>query len=110
VALAGHGGGITAEAADIVLLADDLSRVAEAIEISRRTMRIAHQGIRFGLGLSIVAMFGAAFGFVAPVTGAILQEGIDLAVILNALRASVNPHSAGRPGVAQPETPARVPA
>jgi heavy metal translocating P-type ATPase len=110
VALAGHGGGITAEAADIVLLADDLSRVAEAIEISRRTMRIAHQGIRFGLGLSIVAMFGAAFGFVAPVTGAILQEGIDLAVILNALRASVNPHSAGRPGVAQRETLARVPA
>jgi heavy metal translocating P-type ATPase len=91
VALAGHGGGITAEAADIVLTTDDLSRVADAIEISRWTMRIATQGIRFGLGLSILAMLAASLGYVAPVAGAVLQEGIDLAVILNALRASSSP-------------------
>jgi len=88
IAMAGHGGGITAEAADLVLLADDLSRVADAIRISRRTMRIARQGIRVGLGLSSAAMLFAAAGMVTPVFGALLQEAIDLAVILNALRAS----------------------
>jgi cation transport ATPase len=84
----GHGGGITAEAADIVLLTDDISRVAEAIVISRRTMRIAHQGIRLGLGLSILGMIAASAGHLAPVAGALVQEMIDLGVILNALRAS----------------------
>ena len=88
VALASQGGGITAEAADVVILADDVSRVAEAISISRATMRIARQCIWFGLGLSAVAGAFAAWGRIAPVPGALLQEGIDLAVILNALRAS----------------------
>ena len=62
IALAAHGGGITAEAADVVILADDLGRVAEAIDISRRTMRIARQSIWAGLGLSGVAMVVAAAG------------------------------------------------
>jgi heavy metal translocating P-type ATPase len=88
IALAGHGGGITAEAADVVILVDDLSRVARAIRISRRTMRIARQSIWFGLGLSAAAAGVAAFGGIAPVQGALLQEVIDVAVILNALRAS----------------------
>ena len=88
IALASRGGGISAEAADIVLLTDELSRVAEAIEISRRTMRIANQGIRFGLGISLAAMVAAACGYIPPIAGAMLQEGVDLAVILNALRAS----------------------
>ncbi|MDF2771037.1 MAG: hypothetical protein K0S86_530 [Geminicoccaceae bacterium] len=88
VALAGHGGGITAEAADVVLLVDDLSRVTEAMRVSRRTMHIARQCIGVGLGLSAAAMVAAAFGAVTPTAGALLQEGIDLAVILNALRAS----------------------
>ena len=88
VALAGHGGGITAEAADVVILIDDLARVAEAMRVSRRTMHIARQCIVVGLGLSAVAMIAAAMGAVAPTAGALLQEGIDLAVIVNALRAS----------------------
>lgn len=88
VALAGHGGGITAEAADVVVLIDDLSRVVEAMRISQRTMHIARQCILVGLGLSAVGMVAAAFGFLAPTAGALVQEGIDLAVILNALRAS----------------------
>jgi P-type E1-E2 ATPase len=88
IALAGHGGGITAEAADVVILTDDVTRVADAMRISRRTMRIARQGIQVGLGLSAVAMLAAATGFIAPAAGALLQEGIDLAVIFNALRAS----------------------
>jgi P-type E1-E2 ATPase len=88
IALAGHGGGITAEAADIVVLADDLGRIVLAIRIARRTLRIAHQSIWVGLGLSGVAMGFAAAGLIAPITGALLQEAIDVAVILNALRAS----------------------
>jgi heavy metal translocating P-type ATPase len=88
VALAAHGGGISAEAADVVILADDLHRVTEAIRISRRTLRIARQSIRTGLGLSVVAMLAASLGYIPPITGALLQEAIDVAVILNALRAS----------------------
>ena len=88
VALAGHGGGITAEAADVVVLIDDLSRVPEAMRVSRHTMHIARQCIGVGLGLSAMAMMAAAMGMVTPTNGALLQEAIDLAVILNALRAS----------------------
>ncbi|MBK7349227.1 MAG: heavy metal translocating P-type ATPase [Gemmatimonadetes bacterium] len=90
VALASHGGGISAEAADAVVLADDAGRVAEAIAISRRTMRIARQSVWAGLGLSALAMTAAAFGAIPPVAGALLQEAIDVAVILNALRASAD--------------------
>jgi len=88
IALAGHGGGITAEAADVVLLGDDLSHVVAVIRIGRRTLRIARQSIRVGLGLSAAAMLVAAAGYLPPVAGALLQEAIDVAVILNALRAS----------------------
>jgi heavy metal translocating P-type ATPase len=88
IALASHGGGITAEAADVVILVDDLSRVGEGIRIGQRTMRIARQSIWFGLGLSAAAAAVAALGGIAPVQGALLQEIIDVAVILNALRAS----------------------
>jgi heavy metal translocating P-type ATPase len=88
VALAGHGGGVTSEAADVVILVDDLSRVGEAVAISRRTMRLARQSIVTGLALSGIAMLFAAYGLIPPTQGALLQEGIDVAVILNALRAS----------------------
>lgn len=88
IALAGHGGGVTSEAADVVILVDDLSKVGEALAISRRTMRVARQSIIAGLFLSGIAMVFAAFGYIPPTAGALLQEGIDVAVILNALRAS----------------------
>jgi heavy metal translocating P-type ATPase len=88
VALAAHGGGISAEAADVVVLADELQAIADAVAISRRTLRIARQSISVGLGLSLIAMVIAAFGGLKPVAGALLQEGIDVAVIINALRAS----------------------
>jgi heavy metal translocating P-type ATPase len=88
LAMAAHGGGITAEAADVVVLADDLERVPEAIAISRRTLRITRQSIWAGLGLSGLAMAFAAAGLIPPTAGALLQEVIDVAVILNALRAA----------------------
>ena len=88
IALASHGGGISAEAADVVILADDLARVAEAITMGQRTMRVARQSIWLGLGLSAAAMAIAAAGYLAPTVGALLQEVIDIASIANALRAS----------------------
>ena len=87
VAMARHGG-VTAEAADVVLLSDDIADVARAVHISKRTMRIARQSIIAGLGASAVAMVFAAMGMIPPTVGALLQEGIDVAVIVNALRAS----------------------
>ena len=88
VALAAHGRGVASESADVILLDDELSAVAEALEIGHRTMRIARQSILVGLGLSATAMVFAALGHIAPVVGAAMQEAIDVAVILNALRTS----------------------
>lgn len=96
VALAAHGGGITTEAADVIVLVDSLDRVPEAMAIGRRTMRIARQSIWVGLGLSAVAMIVAAFGGLPPIAGAGLQELIDVAVIVNALRTSVEPFTLRR--------------
>lgn len=88
VALAAHGGGITAEAADVVLLGDDVTRVADAVAIARRTMRIARQSVTVGLALSAGAMVVAAAGAIPPTVGALVQEAIDIAVVVNALRAA----------------------
>ena len=100
VALASGGGGITAEAADAVLLADDPTLLRQAIAISRRTLRLARQSIWAGLGLSGLAMIAAALGYIPPIAGALLQEGIDVAVILNALRATFEGQpSSSSPGV-----------
>jgi P-type E1-E2 ATPase len=88
IALAAHGGGIAAESADAVILCDDITRVADAIRIGRRSVAIARQSIVVGLGLSGLAMVAASFGYFSPTTGAMLQEAIDVAVILNAVRAS----------------------
>jgi heavy metal translocating P-type ATPase len=88
VALASHGRGIATEAADVILLADEPSRLLDGIQISRRTMRIARQSIWAGLGISAVGMLFAALGRIPPIAGAAIQELVDLAVIVNALRAS----------------------
>jgi P-type E1-E2 ATPase len=88
VALAAHGGGISAEAASVVLLADDVTRTADAVAIGQRAVRVARESIIAGLALSGAAMVAAALGHIPPTAGALLQEGIDIAVILNALRAA----------------------
>ena len=92
VALAAQGAGISAEAADVVLLRDDIALLPLAIRIGRRTLRIARQSIGVGLGLSGAAMIAAALGYIPPVAGALYQEAVDVAVILNAVRASRGPH------------------
>ena len=62
-------------------------RVADAVEVGRHTLRIAHESIWVGLGVSSAMMVVAAFGGIPPTIGALLQEVLDVAVILNALRA-----------------------
>ena len=88
ISLSAHGGGITAEAAGIVVLADELSLVPVAIRIGRRTMTIVRQSLTVGLGLSGAAMVLAAMGLISAPAGALLQEVIDVISILNALRAA----------------------
>lgn len=87
IAMGAAGGTVASETADAVITVDRVDRVADAVGIGRRTLSIARQSILAGMGLSFVAMGFAAAGYLPPVAGALLQEAIDLAVILNALRA-----------------------
>jgi heavy metal translocating P-type ATPase len=87
VAMGEHAPAASAEAADIVLLVDDIARVGDAMAISQRMRRIILQSLVIGLGASGVLMVVASLGHIAPSVGALLQEALDAAVILNALRA-----------------------
>jgi heavy metal translocating P-type ATPase len=87
VAMGAKGAAASAEAADVVLLVDQLDRILPAIRIARRSRRIALESVAAGMGLSFAAMIVAAAGMLLPVEGALLQEVIDVAVIFNALRA-----------------------
>ena len=87
VAMGAHGTAISAEAADMVLLVDDISKISKIIEIGQKTIQVAKQSIFVGLGLSFVFMAIASLGYIPPAIGALLQEVLDVSVILNALRA-----------------------
>lgn len=87
VAMGARGATASSEAADVVLVVDRLQRLVDAIGIAQRSRRIAVQSVAIGMGLSLVAMSVASLGLLAPLAGALLQEGIDVIAILNALRA-----------------------
>jgi heavy metal translocating P-type ATPase len=87
VAMGSAGATVSSETADAVVLVDRVDRVADAVRISRRALMIARQSVLLGMAASLVAMAFAALGFLPPVAGALVQEGVDVAVILNALRA-----------------------
>lgn len=87
VALGARGATASSEAADVVITVDRLERLAETLAIARRSRAVATQSVVAGMGLSLLAMLFAAAGALPPTAGALLQEGIDIAVILNALRA-----------------------
>ena len=87
IALGARGASASSEAADVVILVDRLDRVSEAVAVARRARAIAVESIVWGMALSGIAMGFAAFGWLTPVAGALTQEAIDVAVILNALRA-----------------------
>lgn len=87
IAMGARGAAAASEAAGAVLMVDRLDRIAEAVAIAGRARAIALQSIAAGMGLSLLAMLAASFGYLPPVAGALLQEAIDVTVILNALRA-----------------------
>ncbi|MCW2998750.1 MAG: heavy metal translocating P-type ATPase, partial [Solirubrobacterales bacterium] len=87
IAMGEAGATASSEAADAVITVPGIAAVAEAVRIGRRSLTIATQSVVAGMGLSFVAMGFAAAGLLPPVAGALVQEGIDVAVILNALRA-----------------------
>ncbi len=76
------------EAADIVFLGGNFSLVVDSLNIAKRTLKIAKQSIFLGIGASILGMGLASVGLIPPIGGAFIQEAIDVAVIINALRAS----------------------
>ena len=87
IAMGARGATASSEAADAVLTVDELGRLGEVAAVARRTRRIAMQSVLGGMSMSLAAMGVAAAGFLPAVWGAMLQEAIDVAVILNALRA-----------------------
>ncbi|HYM54759.1 MAG TPA: heavy metal translocating P-type ATPase [Solirubrobacteraceae bacterium] len=87
IAMGAAGATVSSETADAVITVDRVDRVADALHAGRRALYIARQSVLAGMGLSLAAMAVAAVGYLPPVAGALLQEAIDLAVILNALRA-----------------------
>jgi len=99
IAMGAKGSTSAAESADIVILLDDVSRVARAVSIGQRTVAIALQSIWLGIGFSLVLMVLASFGWLPAIVGAALQEVVDLISILGALRA-VNAGRAQLDGIA----------
>ena len=95
IAMGARGASASSEAADVVILVDRLDRVSDAVAIARRTRNIALQSILSGMALSGLAMGFAAVGLLPPIAGALTQEAIDVAVILNALRALTSGHKFG---------------
>jgi len=96
IAMGARGASASSEAADVVILVDRLDRVSDALTIAKRTHGIALQSIIAGMGMSGLAMCVAASGFLPPIAGALTQEVIDVAVILNALRALTSGNRSGR--------------
>ena len=82
---------ITAEAAGAVILDSLLQKVDEFLHVSRRLRTIALQSAVGGMALSVIGMLFAAAGYLPPVAGAILQEGIDVLAVVNALRVAIPP-------------------
>lgn len=87
IALGARGSAAASESADVVIMLDDLNRVASAVVISKRTFFIARQSILIGIFISVGLMLIFATGRFEPIWGAALQEVVDVAVIFNALRA-----------------------
>ncbi|MDX2026857.1 heavy metal translocating P-type ATPase [Microcella sp.] len=101
IAMGAKGSTAASESADVVILIDDLARVARAIAIGQRTVRIALQSIWLGIAISIALMLVAAVGLLPAIAGAALQEVVDLIAIVGALRA-VRAGAAPVPGLDAP--------
>ncbi len=108
IAMGARGSTAAGESADVVIILDDLSKVASAVRIGQRTVRVALQSIWIGIALSVALMLAAAAGFVPAIAGALSQELVDLATILNALRA-LSAGSSAKAGTPAPAATAKRP-
>ncbi|HET8878388.1 MAG TPA: heavy metal translocating P-type ATPase [Arthrobacter sp.] len=97
IAMGARGSTAAGESADVVIILDDLSKVASAVRIGQRTVKVALQSIWIGIALSVALMLAAAAGYVPAIAGALSQEVVDLATILNALRALSSGHRMAAP-------------
>lgn len=104
VAMGAKGATAAGDAAGVVLLVDSLAKVVDAVSIGRHTLRVALTAIWIGIGLSVGLMLVAMTGVIPAVAGALVQELVDLATILYALRALGGPPS-GLAAAAQGEGP-----
>ncbi|MCB5293063.1 heavy metal translocating P-type ATPase [Arthrobacter sp. SO3] len=101
IAMGARGSTAAGESADVVIILDDLSKVASAVRVGQRTVKVALQSIWIGIALSVALMLAAAAGYIPAIAGALSQELVDLATILNALRALSPGKRAGTGGPAQ---------
>ena len=108
VAIGAWGAAASAEAGVVVLLVDDLRRLLTGLRVAQRSRRIALESVVAGTGLSVAGMVAAAFGYPTPVQGVLLEEAIDVAVILNALRALRIERHNKAPGLQGPASSATV--
>jgi heavy metal translocating P-type ATPase len=86
IAMASYGATAASETGDVVIMVNNMNRVHDALHIAQSAMRLAKQGIFVGMGASVILMVLALQGYITPVAGAIMQEILDAAVIINALR------------------------
>ncbi|MEI6280805.1 MAG: heavy metal translocating P-type ATPase [bacterium] len=86
IAMASHGATAASETGEVVIMVNNMHRVHDVLHIAQSSMKLAKQGIFFGMGASVILMIFALFGHITPVFGAIMQEILDVVVILNALR------------------------
>jgi P-type E1-E2 ATPase len=86
IAMAAHGATVASETGDVVVVVNNVHRVHDVLHITQRSMKIAKQGIWFGMGVGTLLMILALLGYIAPVPGAITQEVLDVVVIINALK------------------------
>ena len=89
IAMGARGADISAETAHVILTLDDVTKVGDAVNIGKRTLRIAMQSIAFGIFMSVAFMLVAAAGYILPSEGALIQEAIDAVSIFNSMRASL---------------------
>lgn len=107
IAMGARGATAASESADAVVMVEDLERIADAVVIARRTLRVAWQSIGWGIGLSVALMLVAAFGVLPAIAGALAQELVDVVSIVGSLRAARpgrGERVAGGGGVSEPRT------
>ena len=87
IAMGGLGSDAAIEAADIVIMTDEPSKIATAMKISKKTLKIAHQNIVFAIGIKIIVLILSAFGITTMWAAIFADVGVTIIAVLNAFRA-----------------------